>query len=395
MAGPTRAAGRTARTTSRARGLLTPRTPRSPARRCPAARSPGRRSPPAAGSAAPRAGSSRSRAGRTPRLGSELVRVVRQQLGPVLRDEHEILEPAAAVAAAVEPGLDRDHVALDQLARIAAEPGLLVHLQPDPVSEAVVEAVLEHLAVTLVQPGRVALLVEALAGQHIDVAARDTWPHSFQRQLKHLVDEALVRRQLLGRLPDHERSGHVGVAGRRAVTRPEVQDDRLVRFDLAGSHLVADGRLGPVRDDELVAEEVEAREGLLDGVLHAFTGQRLAVEDERSVLPLGSSKQRARRVHASLRPALGAADALELGLVLGAPALHERLPVGRDLDPLGPELVCQKERERDRDDGARDPELLDGANCGPEPDLFRRNARLHQLVEAELLVRVRLQAVVT
>src|SRR5262249_58765030 len=111
-----------------------------PARGGPVARSPGRRRPEAAGSAAPRAGSSRSRAGRTPRLGSELVRVVRQQLGPVLRDEHEILEPAAAVAAAVEPGLDRDHVALDQLARIAAEPGLRVHLHPDPPTEAVLQA---------------------------------------------------------------------------------------------------------------------------------------------------------------------------------------------------------------------------------------------------------------
>src|SRR6185312_11975599 len=198
-----------ARTTSPARGPLTPRTPRSPARRCRAARSPERRSPRAADSAAPRAGSSRSRAGRTPRLGSEVVRVISQQLGPVLGHEYQILEPAAAVAAAVEPRLERDHVALDEHARIATQPRLLVYLQSDAVAEAVVEAVLEHLAVALVQTGRIALLVEALAGQHVDVAAGDARLDRRERPLEDLVDQLVVRSELVGRLADDEGSGHV------------------------------------------------------------------------------------------------------------------------------------------------------------------------------------------
>src|SRR5689334_3534965 len=126
----------------RARAPPSPRTRRSHVRRSRAARSPAPRTPEAADTDAPPRGSSRWRA--TLRL--EVVRVVRQHLGPVLGHEHEVLEAAAAVTVAVEARLDRDHVARDELAGRPAERRLFVDLQPDPVAERVVEAVLEHLA---------------------------------------------------------------------------------------------------------------------------------------------------------------------------------------------------------------------------------------------------------
>src|SRR4051794_15352098 len=93
-------------------------------------------------------------------LGCEVVREVGQQLAAVVRHEHEILEPAAAPAGAVEARLDRDDVARDQLARRTAEPRLLVHLEPDAVAERVEEAVLEDFPRLLRELRRIAVLAE-------------------------------------------------------------------------------------------------------------------------------------------------------------------------------------------------------------------------------------------
>src|SRR5262249_40639300 len=144
------------------------RGPRSPARRSRDRRSPGRRTPAAAGSAAPRRAACRS--------GSrfEVVGVVREVLGAVLGDEHEVLEAAAAEAGVVEAGFDGDDVAGDE--RVTARhshPRLLVHLQPDAVPEAVNEAVLEHLARLLAQRRAIAVLLEELARPDEDLAALD------------------------------------------------------------------------------------------------------------------------------------------------------------------------------------------------------------------------------
>src|SRR5213082_2947664 len=92
------------------------------------------------------------------RLGLQIVRIIGQQLGPVLGHEHEILEPTAAVAVAIQSGLDRDHVALDDL------------------------------AVALVQARWVARLVEDLAREHVDVAARDARLHRLDRSLERFVN---------------------------------------------------------------------------------------------------------------------------------------------------------------------------------------------------------------
>src|SRR5262249_21488372 len=255
----------------------------------------------------------------------QVVRVRRQGLGPVVGDEDEILEPAAAVAASVEPGLESDHVAVDEVAGIAAQPGLLVNLEADAVPEAVEEAVLEHLAVTLVQTGGIARLVEEFRDEHVDVTARDARLDGLAGALECLEDQRVVGDELLGRLAHREGSGHVRVARGLPVARPEVENDRLARLDLAGTHLVADRSLGAVGDDELLAEQVQVGEPLLDGHLDALAGQPLAVEDEHAVLLLRLPKQSARGIHARLGAALRATYPFDLRLAFDAPTLHERL----------------------------------------------------------------------
>src|SRR5689334_4077941 len=94
--------------------------------------------------------SSRSRA----RL--QVVREVRQVLVAVVGDEDEILEPYAPVALAVEPRLDRDDIAGDEIVVHAAHVRPLVHVEADAVPEPVEEPVLEHFAVVLGALGRIA-----------------------------------------------------------------------------------------------------------------------------------------------------------------------------------------------------------------------------------------------
>src|ERR1700751_284394 len=86
--------------------------------------------------------------GATPsRLGLEVVRIVRDDLGPLVGHEDDVLEPHAPVAGAIQARLDPDHVAPDKgLDRVAAHARRLVHPETDPVAERVKEAVDELLA---------------------------------------------------------------------------------------------------------------------------------------------------------------------------------------------------------------------------------------------------------
>src|SRR5256885_12157174 len=59
--------------------------------------------------------------------------------------------------------------------------------------------------------------------QHVDIAPGDARLDRGKRSLEHLADELVVLDELLGRLSDDEGPGHVGVAGRRSVARPEVE----------------------------------------------------------------------------------------------------------------------------------------------------------------------------
>src|SRR2546430_1302223 len=122
---------------------------------------------------------------------------------------------------------------------------------PPAVAGAVEAPAPEQRAVGLVQVGGIAGLVEELAGEHVNVPAGDARLDGGERALERLVDELVVGDELIGRLADDKGSRHVRVAGRRFVSRPEVEHDRLVRLDLARAHLVADRGLRAMRDDEL------------------------------------------------------------------------------------------------------------------------------------------------
>src|SRR5438128_748406 len=134
-----------ARTTRHVRGPRAPRTPRSSVRRSPAAHSRALRTRVSADSAAPPTDTCRCPGSRR-----EVVRVLRQVLGALLGDEHEVFEAHAAVALAVAARLDGDHVARpERVLRREAHAGLLVHLEPDSVAEPVEEAVGKRLAFLL------------------------------------------------------------------------------------------------------------------------------------------------------------------------------------------------------------------------------------------------------
>ena len=68
---------------------------------------------------------------------SEVIGEVREDLAAVLADEHEVLQPAAAVALAVAPRLHRDHVTRHERVRHAGEMRPLVDLETDAVAERV------------------------------------------------------------------------------------------------------------------------------------------------------------------------------------------------------------------------------------------------------------------
>src|SRR5829696_1297098 len=152
----------------------------------------------------------------------EVVREVGQHLGAVLGDEDEVLEARAAEAVAVEARLDRDHVAGDEA--VMSQPAdvrLLVDLEPDAVAGSVEEAVEEHLTLGLVQLRRVAVLVEEVADEAMDLETRDAGPDRAEREVERLPRERVELLELGRRRTDGERAREVGVTGGIAVAREE------------------------------------------------------------------------------------------------------------------------------------------------------------------------------
>ena len=189
----------------------------------------------------------------------QLVRAVGQALVAVLGHEQQILDPNAAEALLVDPRLDRDDVARDELLADHPERRRLVHLEPDPVPERVVEAVLEHLALALRQLRRVAVLGDELGGQPVELAAVDAGAHVGDGQLERLPAERVPLADLAGHLPHDERPRQVRVARRLEVDGEQVEDEDVVRADRARAHVVADRRLRAVGDDHLLGQRAVAR----------------------------------------------------------------------------------------------------------------------------------------
>ena len=231
--------------------------------------------------------------------GVEVVRKVRQVLGAVLGDEHEVLEPAAAEALAVEARLERDHVAGDELAgRRGRGSAASCTSSPTPWPSAVEEAVLEHLARLLREQRRLAVLLEDVADSlKTSCPARRASP-----------PRATVER-LLARACGTRRSSSEGVPTTNVRVMSAKQPDSRSRGQRsittgssgaigAGAHVVADGGLGAVRDDELVRDDAVRGERLADRELDPLAGQRLAVDASGS--PFGARRARSRSRAASI-----------------------------------------------------------------------------------------------
>ena len=131
-------------------------------------------------------------------------------------------------------------------------------------------------------------------------------------------------------------------------------------------------------------------EGGVDRRLEQLGGERLPVDDESVAVLARAPQQIARRAHSRLCGRLRAADPLQLVSALDAPPVLEEVAVGRHLDPVRAEMVGEPERERRRDDGVRDPQLLHGPQQDLLADLPEREPRPDEVIEPELLRRVQL-----
>ena len=125
--------------------------------------------------------------------------------------------------------------------------------------------------------------------------------------------------------------------------------------------------------------------------LDALARERLAVDDEGAVADLRAPQQLAARAHRGPRGLLGAPDALQLGLVLRAAAVDEKVAVGTHLDAVLAQRVRQLQPERVRHDRLRHAELLRRPQHGLQQRALAVEPLVEELVEAELLGRVRLE----
>ena len=187
-----------------------------------------------------------------------------------------------------------------------------MHLQPDAVPGRVEEAVLQDLALLLVQLGLVAVLVEEVADEAMDVAALHARLDRGDGEVERLLREPVELAELVGGRADREGAREVGEAGRLAVPWEEVEEDDVVGGDRARAAVVTGRRLRAVRDHELLGRGAVLAERALDLELDPLARERLAVEDERAVAAVGA----AQHVDADLLPGLdgaaGPPDPLEL-----------------------------------------------------------------------------------
>src|SRR5438552_8710570 len=219
----------------------------------PSAAEPGRPADAVGRRAIPLGSSTRSRRKQTKpaALRLEIVRILRQVLGAVLRHEHEVFEPHAAEALAVAARLDGDDVARAQrLLGSEAHPRRLVHLEPDPMAEAVEEALVERLSLHLRPLRLLARRLEDLARAVEDGPAVGSIPDLGKGAVESLLAESMPGANLIGDVADDERAGHVAVTERLVVAGPDVDHDRHPGSDRPGPHVVPDRTLRPRGDDE-------------------------------------------------------------------------------------------------------------------------------------------------
>src|SRR5579864_7346716 len=316
----------------------------------------------------------------------EVVRVLRDPLRRVGRDVEDVLQADPAVTRAIEAWLERDHVAGDEVVSDDRQPRAFVHFEADAVAEPVEEAAVEHLARLLRQLRGVAGRGEDIAGDLHEVASVHAGFRRLGRPVERLLAQPVVLADLVGNISDDVGPRHVGVDGRLGVARPQVEDDWLAGRDHAGSHVVPDGALGAVRDDELVGDRAALDEDLLHLRLDRFARERLALVPEHTVgAGLGIAQHRACNVERGVACALRAAEPSDLARVLVPSAILEELAVDPNLDTVGAEMIGELEREPRGDHGARHADLLQRARVDLEHRLHRWRAAAQELVDPELL----------
>src|SRR5581483_5854602 len=311
-------------------------------------------------------------------------------LDAVLGDDRDVLEPDAAPAAAVETGLEGDHVAGDEVVADAAERRALVHLEPDAVAERMEEAVLEHLSRRLRPLRRVTVLLEELAGDVEERAAVHARLRGRDDTVERLLAERVPLAQVRMYVADDVGAGHIGVHAALAVARGEVERHGLARQDRAVPSLVAYRRLRAVRDDELVGVGAVLAEDALELDLDPLGRERRTLEHEGPVHGR-AAQQLAADVERRLGGALRTSEAGDLGGRLAPAALGEVIAVGLDLHARAPQPVGELERERRRHGRAGDPELTAGVRVDVQLHLAARRAAGEQVVDAERLERDHLE----
>ena len=292
---------------------------------------------------------------------------------------------------AIEARLDRDDIARNELLTEHPYGGRLVDLEADTVPEPVVEAVPQHFSLGLGELCRKAPLGEELGDEAVDSAPVHTGLDLRDRELERLTTQAVPLPNLVRDVADHERARQIRIAGGLEVDREEVEQDDVVRGDLAGPHVVADRRLRPVRDDHLLGQRPMREEHGLNALLQELAPQRLSADRKAAVRALRTAKEIARDPDPCLGSLLRTPDPCELLLVLPPPAIVEELLVDRQLDVRSSQRITDPERKVPRDRRRVDPE----ASCDAHREL--RGGRVNvdstapDLVGAELLGRAHLE----
>ena len=213
----------------------------------------------------------------------------------------------------------------------------------------------------------VARVLEDLADELVELPAVRTRPDLGGGAAERLLHEPVPFLHLGRRVAEEVRPRHIRVAGGLLVLREEVEDDQLVRPDLAGAAVVADRRLRAVRHDHVAALDAEVGEHGLDHLFQPLGRQRLPVDLE-AVRRLRTTQEAARRVERGLARLLRIANPAQLRLVLRAPPVVEELALDDELDAVRAQVVGKPEWKRRRHRRALDPELPHGAQRELERD---------------------------
>ena len=277
----------------------------------------------------------------------QILRKAREHLRAALADDDEVFDPHAALAREVDARLHGDDVSSDERVRgLRVEDRLLVHVEPDPVPDAVEDG---H-----------ARLLDAGARDRVDVCGLRADPDGGQGALLGGVAQGVRPPEALGERPRGEGPGAVRAVP--AHLRARVDDHRLPHADPpAAGVVVRQRRVRPGGHDHGEGERLRAL--LAQGLLQPPGDLGLRAADER--LP---REPLVRGIGDPGRPP----DGGELALVLDRPQPGEHAGRGHEPDPFGGEGVVTGDRDVVGFEGDRRVgELVEASTQVPEQVALR------------------------